>query len=50
MYIFVLQWPPAIKAAIQASKFGAAASIPFGTVFSCLMASCLLGSTAFGMV
>mmetsp|Transcript_5078 Transcript_5078/g.5204 ORF Transcript_5078/g.5204 Transcript_5078/m.5204 type:complete len:540 (-) Transcript_5078:70-1689(-) len=48
MYIFVLQWPPAIKAAIQASKFGAAASIPFGTVFSCLMASCLLGSTAFG--
>ena len=48
MYIFVLQWPPAIKAAIQASKFGAGASIPFGTVFSCFMASCLLGSTAFG--
>ena len=48
MYIFVLQWPPALKAAIQASQFGAGAAIPFGTVFSCFMASCLLGSTAFG--
>ena len=48
MYIFVLQWPPALKAAIQASHFGAGAAIPFGTVFSCFMASCLLGSTAFG--
>lgn len=48
MYIFVLQWPPAIKAAIQASQFGPSASTPFGTVFSCFMASCLLGSTAFG--
>ena len=48
MYIFVLQWPPAIKAAIQASQYGAGSSIPFGTVFSCFMASCLLGSTAFG--
>ena len=48
MYIFVLQWPPGIKAAIQASRWGANAAIPFGTVFSCFMASCLLGSTTFG--
>ena len=48
MYIFVLQWPPALKAAIQASHFSAGAAIPFGTVFSCFMASCLLGSTTFG--
>ena len=48
MYIFVLQWPPAVKAAIQASRFGPAAATPFGAVFSCFMACCLLGSTAFG--
>ena len=48
MYIFVLQWPPAIKAAIQASHFGPTAATPFGTVFSCFMACCLVGSTAFG--
>jgi len=48
MYIFVLQWPPAMKAAIHASHFGAEASIPFGNIFSCFMASCLIGSTAFG--
>jgi hypothetical protein len=48
MYVFVLQWPPLIKTAIQASQWGAAAAIPYGTVFSCFMASCLLGSTLFG--
>jgi MFS family permease len=47
MYIFVLQWPPAMKAAIKASAFGEAA-VPFGNIFSCFMACCLLGSTAFG--
>jgi len=48
MYIFVLQWPPAIKAAIQASQYGQIAIVPYGIIFSCFMASCLLGSTVFG--
>jgi len=47
MYIFVLQWPPAISKAIAAT-FGSSAATPYGTVFSCFMASCLLGSTLFG--
>eukprot|EP01040_Poterioochromonas_malhamensis_P008711 gene8711-9430_t len=52
MYIFVLQWPPAIKSAIQSmsTQFQQTASlsgIPFGNIFSCFMASCLLGSTFF---
>ena len=49
MYIFVLQWPPAVAAAI-AKQFGANAVTPYGTVFSCFMASCLLGSTLFGQL
>ena len=48
MYIFVLQWPVLLKAAISSSSFGADASVPYGGVFSCFMASCLLGSTMFG--
>lgn len=47
MYIFVLQWPPAISSAVQ-TVFGAGAVTPYGTVFSCFMACCLLGSTLFG--
>jgi len=47
MYIFVLQWPPAMTAAII-KVFGESAATPYGTVFSCFMASCLLGSTIFG--
>lgn len=49
MYIFVLQWPPAMAGGIK-QFFGAKASatIPFGTIFSCFMACCLLGSTTFG--
>ena len=47
MYIFVLQWPPAVSSAIQ-SVFGSNAITPYGTVFSCFMACCLLGSTLFG--
>ena len=49
MYIFVLQWPPAIAKAIV-QQFGASAVTPYGTVFSCFMASCLLGSTLFGQL
>jgi hypothetical protein len=50
MYIFVLQWPPALKSSIFASKFGPNAAVPFGKVFSCFMACCLLGSSAFGAI
>lgn len=43
MYIFVLQWPPAMKRALH----GAVGGIPFGLVFSCFMVCCMIGSTAF---
>lgn len=46
MYIFVLQWPPAISSVIADAFSGS--GTPYGTVFSCFMASCLLGSTIFG--
>jgi len=46
MYIFVLQWPPALSKGILKS-FGKGALTPFGAVFSCFMVCCLLGSTAF---
>jgi hypothetical protein len=49
MYIFVLQWPPAISRAVV-KAFGEGAVTPYGTVFSCFMASCLLGSTLFGQL
>jgi len=42
MYIFVLQWPPALKAAL-----GAGVTPPFGKIFSCFMVCCMLGSTTF---
>jgi hypothetical protein len=48
MYIFVLQWPPAIKAAIAASGIWTAPAVPYGKIFSCFMAACLIGSTLFG--
>jgi MFS family permease len=48
MYTFVLVWPPALKAAVAAAVPAAAASgVPFGAVFSCFMACCMLGSSAF---
>ena len=48
MYIFVLQWPPAVTSAIGAA-FGAGAT-PYGTIFSCFMVCCLLGSGTFGAI
>ncbi|KAJ8604074.1 hypothetical protein CTAYLR_001772 [Chrysophaeum taylorii] len=47
MYVFVLQWPPAISRATNLA-FGPDALVPFGKVFSCFMVCCLLGATAFG--
>ena len=41
MYIFVLQWPPALIGAIRGG------AVPFGKVFSCLMACCMIGSSLF---
>jgi len=58
MYIFVLQWPPAItktlsKAFAATTAAGVAAvapATPYGKIFSCFMASCLLGSTIFSQL
>jgi len=44
MYIFVMQWPPALINVLPGRD------VPFGKVFSCLMASCMIGSSAFGAV
>ena len=48
MYIFVLQWPPAMSKAIATAFADTSAATPYGTIFSCFMACCLLGSTLFG--
>lgn len=48
MYIFVLQWPPAIKAAFQ--RASVAVPVPYGNIFSSFMAACFLGSTIFGVL
>ena len=56
MYIFVLNWPPAVSKVVSSyfSKFAtdssSAIGTPYGTVFSCFMACCLLGSTLFGQL
>lgn len=47
MYVFILQWPPAIAGAVSA-YFGEGAMTPFGTIFSCFMTCSLLGSLTFG--
>ena len=46
MYIFVSQWPPAMATAVT-KAYGDAASVPFGSVFSCFMCSCMIGSSIF---
>lgn len=56
MYIFVLNWPPVVSKAVGSyfAKFAKDSSTvvgtPYGTVFSCFMACCLLGSTVFGQL
>jgi len=44
MYIFVLQWPPAL------STLAAGRKVPFGAVFACLMTACMIGSSVFGLL
>lgn len=46
MYIFVSQWPPAMAVAVKRA-YGNGASVPFGSVFSCFMACCMIGSSIF---
>mmetsp|Transcript_27321 Transcript_27321/g.40335 ORF Transcript_27321/g.40335 Transcript_27321/m.40335 type:complete len:552 (-) Transcript_27321:101-1756(-) len=44
MYIFVMKWPPVLNAAVM-SSFDSTSQTPYGTIFSCFMASCLVGSS-----
>jgi hypothetical protein len=48
MYIFIMQWPPTVARAIQI-MYGGKPEIPYGSIMSCFMACCLLGSTVFGI-
>jgi len=41
MYIFVLQWPPAMIKALAGMQ------VPFGQIFSCFMVCCMIGSSTF---
>lgn len=41
MYIFVLQWPVAMKSMIKNGP------VPFGSIFSCFMVCCMIGSSTF---
>lgn len=57
MYIFVLQWPVLMKSHISKYYIGSSTAtattnmvIPYGTIFSCFMTSCLIGSTLFGFL
>lgn len=44
MYIFVIQWPPVMINVFPGKD------VPFGAVFSCLMAACMMGSSAFAAI
>lgn len=46
MYTFVINWPPSLSLAVT-NFFGPGAATPYGSVFSCFMACCLVGSTLF---
>ena len=55
MYIFITQWPPALSSAVIQvfshedgdDKGNDDIIVPYGTVFSCFMTCCLLGSNLF---
>lgn len=46
MNIFVMLWPPTMDAAVK-KAYGETTSTPYGSIFSCMMASCLLGGILF---
>jgi MFS family permease len=46
MYIFVITWAPLMQQTIQATVENSEAT-PYGKIFSCFMAACMLGSTFF---
>lgn len=46
MYIFVLSWAPLMEKTIY-DNFGDTVPTPYGQIFSCFMAACMLGSTLF---
>ena len=50
MYVFVMQWPPTLAIEIQQFYRNGSIAVPYGTVFSCFMACCLIGSTIFGQM
>jgi hypothetical protein len=45
MYIFVLVWGGAVASAAPPG-----AAVPFGKIFSCLMAACAVGSSLFSLL
>ena len=50
MYVFVMQWPPTLAIEIQQFYRDETVATPYGTVFSCFMACCLIGSTVFSQM
>jgi MFS family permease len=51
MYIFVLHWPVAIQQCISPTFPSISnAVVPYGIIFSCFMASCLLGSSLLALL
>jgi len=48
MYIFVLQWVPALRLVVNSTN-GGTIPLSFGTIFSCFMMSSLLGTAVVGI-
>eukprot|EP00980_Cylindrotheca_fusiformis_P006927 scaffold1443_cov113-Cylindrotheca_fusiformis.AAC.1 len=47
MNVFVMLWPRTMDAAVKGA-FGVSTVTPYGAIFSCMMASCLVGGRFFG--
>lgn len=47
MNVFVMLWPPTMDAAVK-SAYGESSTTPYGAIFSCMMASCVVGGLLFG--
>ena len=48
MYMFVCVWVPVLKDSFATA--GGDGSLPFGSIFSCFMICCMIGSSAFSFV